>query len=117
MLPSLTDLLFLQLGLNALADLTHEEYKQKYALGYRKFQRSENRLTTFSHGDIDEATLPQEIDWRKQNAVAEVKNQQQVSSYFSNCKPGRHADIANRQFEFGACYIPRPTLLGVFPAV
>jgi KDEL-tailed cysteine endopeptidase len=68
------------LGLNALADLTHEEYKQKYALGYRKFQRTENRLSTFSHGDIDEATLPQEIDWRKKNAVAEVKNQQQCGS-------------------------------------
>lgn len=68
----------LQLGLNALADLTHEEYKQKYALGYRKFQKTENRLSSFSYGDLDEASLPQEIDWREQNAVAEVKNQQQV---------------------------------------
>lgn len=70
----------MQLGLNALADLTHEEYKQKYALGYLKFQRSENRLSTFRYGDLDEASLPQEIDWRKQKAVAEVKNQQQVRS-------------------------------------
>jgi KDEL-tailed cysteine endopeptidase len=64
-----------------LADLSHEEYKQKYSLGYRKFHRNpENRLKGFSHGNLDEATLPVEIDWRKQNAVAEVKNQQQVSS-------------------------------------
>ncbi|WIA41578.1 hypothetical protein OEZ86_008942 [Tetradesmus obliquus] len=69
------------LGLNSLADLSHEEYKQKYALGYRKFTRTpENRLKGFSHGNLDEATLPVEIDWRKQNAVAEVKNQQQCGS-------------------------------------
>jgi hypothetical protein len=70
---------FLQVGLNALADLTHEEFKQKFALGHLKFQRKpDNRLRTFSHGSVDEATLPQEIDWRSKNAVAEVKNQQMV---------------------------------------
>lgn len=68
---------FLQLGLNALADLTHEEYKQKYALGFRKFVRKSNKLTSFSHGSLDADNLPPEVDWRKK-AVAEVKNQQQV---------------------------------------
>lgn len=67
----------LQLGLNALADLTHEEYKQKYALGYRKFVRKSNQLTSFSHGSLDADNLPPQVDWRKK-AVAEVKNQQQV---------------------------------------
>lgn len=28
----------MQLGLNALADLTHSEYKSKFALGYQRFQ-------------------------------------------------------------------------------
>lgn len=67
----------MQLGLNALADLTHEEYKQKYALGYRKFVRTSNQLTSFSHGSLDADNLPPQVDWRKK-AVAEVKNQQQV---------------------------------------
>ena len=72
-------MLLLQLGLNALADLTHQEYKQKYALGFRKFVRSSNKLTGFRHGSLDADNLPTEVDWRK-TAVAEVKNQQQVSS-------------------------------------
>jgi KDEL-tailed cysteine endopeptidase len=67
------------LGLNGLADLTHEEYKQKYALGMRKFVKKSNRLTGFSHGSVDADNLPAEIDWRK-TAVAEVKNQQQCGS-------------------------------------
>jgi hypothetical protein len=68
-----------QLGLNALADLTHEEYKAKFALGFRKFVRADNRLPTapFSHGGLSADNLPLTVDWR-QNAVAEVKNQQQV---------------------------------------
>lgn len=74
---SLFCLSLLQLGLNGLADLTHEEYKQKYALGMRKFVKKSNKLTGFSHGSVDADNLPAEIDWRK-TAVAEVKNQQQV---------------------------------------
>jgi hypothetical protein len=73
-----TNFFALQLGLNGLADLTHEEYKHKYALGFRKFQKTSNKLTSFSHGSLDADNLPQEVDWRKQKAVAEVKNQQQV---------------------------------------
>jgi hypothetical protein len=69
----------LQLGLNVLADLTHEEYKQKYALGFRKFVRKSNQLTSFSHDSLDADNLPPAVDWRKK-AVAEVKNQQQVMS-------------------------------------
>lgn len=69
------------LGLNALADLTHEEYKAKFALGFRKFVRADNRLPTapFSHGGLSADNLPLTVDWR-QNAVAEVKNQQQCGS-------------------------------------
>ena len=70
----------LQLGLNALADLTHEEYKAKFALGFRKFVRADNRLAgaaPFSHGSLSADNLPLTVDWRT-NAVAEVKNQQQV---------------------------------------
>lgn len=66
-----------QLGMNSLADLTHEEYKQKYSLGYRKFVKKSNKLSSFSHGSLDADNLPPAVDWRSK-AVAEVKNQQQV---------------------------------------
>jgi hypothetical protein len=47
-------------------------------LGFRKFVRKSNKLSSFSHGSLDADNLPPQIDWRAQKAVAEVKNQQQV---------------------------------------
>lgn len=69
--------------------MTHEEYKQKYSLGFRKFVRKSNKLTSFSHGSLDADNLPPQVDWRKK-AVAEVKNQQQVGSSW---KGGHHGQV------------------------
>lgn len=71
----------LQLGMNALADLSHEEYKQKYGLGFKRFNRKpSNKLQTFRYGALDADALPTAVDWRQQKAVAEVKNQAQVGT-------------------------------------
>lgn len=72
------------LGLNGLADLTHEEYKAKYALGSGRFMarsrlRSNRLPTPFTHGALSADNLPPAVDWRS-SAVAEVKNQQQCGS-------------------------------------
>ena len=72
----------LQLGLNSLADLTHEEYKQRF-LGYKPSLRkpaNSARLGSFSYADVADEQLPRAVDWRALKAVAEVKNQQQVGA-------------------------------------
>lgn len=62
--------------------MSHDEFKAKYGLGTGRFARravhASNRLPTFSHGALDEAQLPPEVDWRVRKAVAEVKNQEQA---------------------------------------
>ncbi len=62
------------LGLNNLADLTHEEFKSRY-LGTKPPRRSENEVRkteNFIYGDVDALAS---IDWRSKGAVTAIKNQ------------------------------------------
>ncbi|XP_010526865.1 PREDICTED: cysteine protease XCP1 [Tarenaya hassleriana] len=62
------------LGLNEFADLTHDEFKNRY-LGLSKPEISRKRETSakFRYRDVD--GLPKSVDWRKKGAVTPVKNQ------------------------------------------
>ncbi|KAE8663747.1 Xylem cysteine proteinase 1 [Hibiscus syriacus] len=66
------------LGLNEFADLTHDEFKNKY-LGFKPdVFRNKQSPREFTYRDFID--LPKSVDWRKKGAVTQVKNQRNCGS-------------------------------------
>ncbi|MCL7050439.1 hypothetical protein MKW94_003755 [Papaver nudicaule] len=62
------------LGLNEFADLSHEEFKEKY-LGLKISSPIPRKRTESPSSPRDVADVPKSIDWRKKGAVTHVKDQ------------------------------------------
>lgn len=64
-----------KLGLNGFADLTNEEYRSTYLGARGGMKRNRLRKTSDRYAPRVGESLPDSVDWRKEGAVAEVKDQ------------------------------------------
>lgn len=72
-----------KLGLNEFADLTHDEFKEKFFGLKLSLKKPSNKKRVFKH---ENTVVRGSVDWRLEGAVTDVKNQGQCGgSMFTLC--------------------------------
>jgi KDEL-tailed cysteine endopeptidase len=66
-------------GLNAFADLTNEEYQQRYT---ERLDNSSRISTSFRYENV--TAIPSSVDWRTRGGVTPIKNQSPYCGELSN---------------------------------
>ena len=67
-------------AVNELSDLTDEEYKEFYLSGYLMAEEEESNSTLYVPSN---EPIPNNVDWRSQGLVTEIKNQGRCGSCYS----------------------------------
>ncbi|KAI4876599.1 hypothetical protein NFI96_034279, partial [Prochilodus magdalenae] len=65
-----------RLGLNHFADMDNQEYQARFSSCLGSFNMTKPRSATAGPRQAMEADLPDEVDWRREGYVTDVKNQQ-----------------------------------------
>jgi Cathepsin propeptide inhibitor domain (I29) len=69
-------------GMNSLADLSNEEFKEKYLSKFRMGKERERRVRLGSERNDESCDAPASLNWKEKGVVTDVKNQGQCGKLY-----------------------------------
>lgn len=69
-------------GMNNLADLSNEEFREKYLSKFQMGKRRERRVGSYSERNYESCDAPPSLNWEEKGVVTAVKNQGQCGKMY-----------------------------------